>query len=140
MGKRVYSYACFSKSAIESGQRNCHDKARCKKPLEKCVHQYALRINSVFTGLFDESKLAASSTPSPDIFCLGTSEVAVFENRLPPLIRNEQVREDSVRTFAAARDRAHKHASNNLHGVSTIHVSSVVSTPTPVLKNELESL
>ena len=63
----------------------------------------------------------------------------MFENRLLPLIRNEQGREDYVRTFAAARDRAHKHVLNNLHSVHTTHLSSAISTPAPKLKNQLET-
>ena len=61
----------------------------------------------------------------------------MFENALRPSIRNEQVREDSVRTFAAAR--AHKHASHNVHDVNTTHLSSVVSAPTQFLKNQFET-
>ena len=56
-----------------------------------------------------------------------------------PSIRNEQVREDLVRTFAAARNRALKHTSNNVDGVNTIHLPLVVSTPASILKSQLET-
>ena len=45
--------------------------------------------------------------------------MAVFENRLLPSIRIEQIiGKDPAHTFASARDRACKHAPNNLHGVN----------------------
>ena len=56
-----------------------------------------------------------------------------------PAIKYGHKREDPVCTFAAARDRAREHASNNLHGVNTNHLSSVVSVPTPILQNHLKT-
>ena len=44
--------------------------------------------------------------------------MAVFEKRLLPSIRIEQIGEDPAHTFASARNRACKHASNNLHDVN----------------------
>ena len=58
--------------------------------------------------------------------------------QLLPSIIIEQVREDSDNTFASARDRARKYASNTLHGVNATNLSSVVSTPSLPLKNQLE--
>ena len=55
------------------------------------------------------------------------------------LVRNEHVREDPVRTFAAACDRAQKHISNSLHGVITTHLPSVMSAPTLILETQFET-
>ena len=55
------------------------------------------------------------------------------------LVRNEHVREDPVRTFAAACDRAQKHTSNSLHGVITTHLPSVMSAPTLILETQFET-
>ena len=55
------------------------------------------------------------------------------------LVRNEHVREDPVRTFATACDRAQKHTSNSLHGVITTHLPSVMSTPTLILETQFET-
>ena len=53
--------------------------------------------------------------------------------------RNEQVRENPVRTLAAARDRERcKHASDYLHRGKTTYLSSVVSVPIPI-KKKLET-
>ena len=79
------------------------------------VDQYALRISSLFTRLLTE---AARTTPlgkSPQIFAWERLKIAVFENGLLPAIRLEQIRQDPAHSFASARDRARKHASNNLH-------------------------
>ena len=102
------------------------------------VDQYALRISSLFTRLLTE---AARTTPigkSPQIFARERLKIAVFENGLLPAIRLEQIREDPAHSFASARDRARKHASNNLHGVNVSNLSSVVST-SPALKTQLET-
>ena len=98
----------------------------------------ALRISSLFTRLLTE---AARTTPigkSPQIFAWERLTIAVFENGLLPAIRLEQIREDPAHSFASARDRARKHASNNLHGVNVSNLSSVVST-SPALKTQLET-
>ena len=97
------------------------------------VDQCALRISSLFTRLLTE---AARTTPigkSPQFFAWERLKIAVFENGLLPAIRLEQIREDPAHSFASARDRARKHASNNLHGVNVSNLPSVVST-SPALK------
>ena len=101
------------------------------------VDQYALRISSLFRRLLAEAARNTLPTKSVQIFAWERLKIAVFENRLLPSIRIEQIREDPVHSFASARERARQHASNNLHGVNAINLSSVVSTPS--LKNQLET-
>ena len=103
------------------------------------VGQYALRISSLFNRLLAESHRTAPSKKSPNIFAWERLKTYDFENGFLPSIRNERVREDSAHSFALARDRARKHASNNFHGTSTTNLYSVVSTPTIPLKNQLET-
>ena len=100
------------------------------------VDQYALRISSLFTKLLTEATLTTPPGKSAQIFASERLKIAVFENGLLPAIRLEQIREDPANSFASARDRARKHASNNLHGVNVTNLSSVLST-TPSLKNQL---
>ena len=101
------------------------------------VDQCALRTSSLFTRLLTE---AACTTPpkSAHIFAWERLKIAVFENGLLPSIRIEQTREDLANSFTSARDRARKHASNNLHGVNVTNLSSIVSTH-PSLKNQLDT-
>ena len=121
---------------------SCREIATSRQRDEKhpgeTVDQYALRISGLFTRLLTE---AARTTPlgkSPQIFAWERLKIAVFENGLLPAISLEQIREDPAHSFASARDRARKHASNNLHGVNVTNLSSVVSTP-PALKTQLET-
>ena len=101
--------------------------------------QYALRFCSLFTRLLAEAARTTLPRRNPLRFLLGRDlKIAVFENELLPLIRIEQIPEDSANSFASASDRARKHASNNLHGVNATNLSSIVSTP-PTLKNQLET-
>ena len=102
------------------------------------VDQYALRISSLFTRTLTEAARTTPQEKSPQIFAWERLKIAVFENGLLPAIRLEQIREDPAHSFASARDRARKHASNNLHGVNVTNLSSVVSTP-PALKTQLET-
>ena len=120
----------------------CRDIATLRQRDEKHpgenVDQYALRISSLFTRLLTE---AARTTPigkSPSTFACERLKIALFENGLLPAIRLEQIRENSAHSFASARDRARKHASNNLHGVNNPNLSSVAST-SPALKTQLET-
>ena len=100
--------------------------------------QYALRISSLFTRLLTEAARTTSPGKSAQIFAWERLKIAVFENGLLPAIILEQIREDPAQSFAPARDRARKHASNNLHGVNVTNLSSVESTP-PALKTQLET-
>ena len=102
------------------------------------VDQYALRISSLFTRLPTEAARTTPMGKSPHTFAWERLKKAVLENGLLPAIRLEQIREDPVHSLASARDRARKHASNNLHGVNVSNLSSVVSTP-PALKTQLET-
>ena len=106
-----------------------------EKHTGKNVDQYALRIGSLFTRLLAEAARTTPPTKSAQIFAWERQKIVVFENRLLP---SKQIREDPANLFASARDRARKHASNNLHGVNATNLSSVVSTPPP-LKNQLET-
>ena len=111
---------------------------RDEKHPGETFEQYALRISVIFTRLLTE---AARTTPlgkSPQIFAWERLKIAVFENGLLPAIGLEQIREDPAHSFASTRDRARRHASNNLHGVNVTNLSSVVSTP-PALKTQLET-
>ena len=107
--------------------------------LGESVDQYTLRISSLFTRLLAESQGTAPSNKSSKVFAWERLKTAAFENGLLPSIRTEQIREDSAHSFALARDRAHKHASNILHGVNATNLSLVVSMPPPSLKNQLET-
>ena len=89
--------------------------------------------------MLTKSKRTAPSTKLPEMFAWERLKIAVLENGLLPSIRNEQVLEDPAYTFASARDRARKHASNNLHGFNFTNLSLVVSTPASPLKNQLET-
>ena len=91
------------------------------------VDQHALRISSFFTRLLTEAARTTPQTKSAQIFAW-EGLTAVFENGLLPSIRIEQIREDPANSFSSARDRARKHASNNLHGVNATSLSSVVPT------------
>ena len=111
-----------------------------KKNLGEAVDQYAFCITRVSARLLSESKRTVPPTKSPEFFTWERQKIAVFENGFLPAIRNKQVREDLVRTFAAIKDRACKsYASNKIRGVSTTHLSSVVTVPTPILENQLET-
>ena len=103
------------------------------------VDQYALRIDSLFTRLLAESQRTALPKKPSERFAWEHLKIAVFENGLLPPIRFEQVREEPAHTFASVRNRTRKHASNILHGMNAIKVSSVESTPTTPLKNQLET-
>ena len=102
------------------------------------VDQYALRISSLFTRLLTEAACTTPMKKSPHTFEWERLKIAVFENGLLPAIRLEQIREDPAHSFASARDRARKHASNNLHGVNVSNLSSIAST-SPALKTQLET-
>ena len=109
-----------------------------EKHLRENVDQYALRISSLFTRLLTEEARTTPPTESEQIFAWERLKIDVFENRLLPSIRIEQIREDLANSFASARDRARKHASNNSHGGNVTNLSSIVSTP-PSPKNQLET-
>ena len=102
------------------------------------VDQYALRISSLFARLLTEAARTRPIEKSSHTFAWEILKIAVFENGLLPAIRLEQIREDPAHSFAAARDRARKHASNNLHGVNVSNLSSVART-SPALKTQLET-
>ena len=95
-----------------------------KEHLGESVEQYALRVSSIFTRLLAESKRTAPSTKSPERSAWKRVRIAVFGNGLLPSIRNEQVRKDPVRTLASARERARKHASDNLRGINSTNLYS----------------
>ena len=120
----------------------CQDIATLRQRDEKYpgenVDQYALRISSLLTRLLTEAARTTPMEKSPHTFAWERLKIAVFENGLLPAIRLEQIREDPAHSFAYARDRARKHASNNLHGVNVTNVSSVVPT-SPALKIQLET-
>ena len=120
----------------------CRDIATLRQRDEKHpgenVDQYALRISSLFTRLLTEAARTRPIEKSSHIFAWERLKIAVFENGLLPAIRLEQIREDPTHSFAAARDRARKHASNNLHGVNVSNLSSVART-SPALKTQLET-
>ena len=120
----------------------CRDIATLRQRDEKHpgenVDQYALRISSLFTRLLTEAARTRPIEKSSHIFAWERLKIAVFENGLLPAIRLEQIREDPAHSFAAARDRARKHASNNLHGVNVSNLSSVART-SPALKTQLET-
>ena len=105
---------------------------------EENIDQYALRISSLFTRLLTEAVRTTSLGKSPQIFALERFKIDIFENGLLPAIRVEQIREDPAHSFASARGRARRHASNNLHGINVTNLSSVVSTP-PARKTQLET-
>ena len=109
-----------------------------KKHPGENVDQYALRISSLFTRLLTEAARTTPPGKSTQTFAWERLKIAVFENGLLPAIRLEQIREDPAHSFASARDRARKHASNNLHGVNVTNFSSVVSTPL-ALKTQVET-
>ena len=104
----------------------CRDIATLRQRDEKHpgenVDQYALRISSLFTRLLTEAARTRPIEKSSHTFAWERLKIAVFENGLLPAIRLEQIREDPAHSFAAARDRARKHASNNLHGVNVSNV------------------
>ena len=120
----------------------CRDIATLRQRDEKHpgenVDQYALRISSLFTRLLTEAARTRPMEKSSHTFAWERLKIAVFENGLLPAIRLEQIREDPAHSFASARDRARKHASNNLHGVNVSNLSSVAST-SPALKPQLET-
>ena len=120
----------------------CRDIATLRQRDEKHpgenVDQYALRISSLFTRLLTEAARTRPIEKSSHIFAWERLKIAVFENGLLPAIRLEQIREDPAHSFAVARDRAQKHASNNLHGVNVSNLSSVART-SPALKTQLET-
>ena len=101
------------------------------------VGQYALRISNLFTRLLTEAARTTSPTKSAQSFAWERLKIVVFENGSIPPIRIEQIREDPANSFASARDRARKYASNNLHGVNATSLSSVRSTAP--LENQLET-
>ena len=103
------------------------------------VDQYALRISSLFTRLLAEAARTTPPTKSTQSFAWERLKIAAFENGSLPSIRIEQIREDPVHSFASARDRARRHASNNLHSANATNLSSVVSTSPPPLKNQLKT-
>ena len=109
-----------------------------KHPGEE-VDQYALRISSLFTRLLAESARTTPPGKSALNFAWNRLKIAAFENGLLASIRIEQIREDTAHSFASARDRALKLASNNLHGVNATNLSSIVPTPPPPLKNQLKT-
>ena len=115
----------------------CRDIATLRQRDEKHpgenVDQYALRISSLFTRLLTEAARTRPMEKSSHTFAWERLKIAVFENGLLPAIRLEQIRKDPAHSFASARDRARKHASNNLHGVNVSNLSSVAST-SPALK------
>ena len=92
----------------------CRDIATLRQRDEKHpgenVDQYALRISSLFTRLLTEAARTGPIEKSSHIFAWERLKIAVFENGLLPAIRLEQIREDPAHSFAAARDRARKHA------------------------------
>ena len=110
-----------------------------KEHLGESVDQYAFCISSLFTRLLAVSKPTASSTQKSEMFAWECLKLAVFENELLPSIRHEQERRDPVRTFAAARDGSRNHVSNIWDGANSINLSSVVSTPAPILKHQVET-
>ena len=120
----------------------CRDIATLRQRDEKHpgenVDQYALRISSLFTRLLTEAARTRPIEKSSHTFAWERLKIAVFENGLLPAIRLEQIREDPAHSFASARDRARKHASNNLHGVNVSNLSSVAPT-SHALKTQLET-
>ena len=104
--------------------------------LGESVDQYALRISSPFTRLLAESQRNAPFDKSPEIFAWKRLKIAVFENGCR---RSESRKHGKIPLTPSARDRAYKNASNNLQGVNATILSSVVSTPPPPLKNQLET-
>ena len=121
LGRNVDSDVCAPKPLLAN---LCREIATLRQRDEKHpgenVDQYALRISSLFTRLPVPTE-AARTTPigkAPHIFARERLKIAVFENGLLPANRLEQIREDPAHSFASARDRARKHASNNLHGVN----------------------
>ena len=117
----------------------CRDIAALRQRDEKDrgenVDQYALRISSLFTRLLTQAARTTPMKKSPHTFAWERLKIAAFENGLLPAIRLEQIREDPAHSFASARDRARKHASNNLHGVNVSNLSSIAST-SPALKTQ----
>ncbi|CAM9536871.1 unnamed protein product [Ascophyllum nodosum] len=86
------------------------------------VDQYALRISSLFTRLLTEAARTTPPGKSAQICAWERLKIAVFENGLLPAIRLEQIRGYPANSFASARDRARKRASNNLHGVNVTNL------------------
>ena len=89
------------------------------------VDQYTLCISSFFTRLLAESQRTAPPNKSPKVFAWERLKIAVFEDGLLPSIRIELIREDPAHSFALARDRARKRASNNLHDINATNLSWV---------------
>ena len=139
LGRSVDSDVCAPKPLGKFVPRHRYPRRqRDEKHPGENVDQYALRISSLFTRLLTEAARTRPIEKSSHTFAWERLKIAVFENGLLPAIRLEQIREDPAHSFAAARDRARKHASNNLHGVNVSNLSSVART-SPALKTQLET-